>query len=169
MTSPQLIVRPETEDDRTAIHALHDAAFETSAEADLVDLLRKAGALTLSLVAETEGAPVGHVAVSPVTINDSDEARWYGLGPISVQPAHQGRGIGTTLMHEALKDTAAIGGQGMVLLGNPVFYTRFGFQPSTALGLSWENGGGPYFQAVNLGAANIPTGVVKYHAAFGAV
>ena len=169
MTSPPVIVRPETEDDRTAIHALHAAAFETSAEADLVDLLRSAGALTLSLVAETEGVPVGHVAVSPVTINDSDEARWFGLGPIAVHPTLQGQGIGTTLMLKALKETTAIGGQGMVLLGKPAFYTRFGFQPSTELGLSWEKGGGPYFQAVKLGAADVPSGVVKYHAAFDAV
>ncbi|MBT4739694.1 MAG: N-acetyltransferase [Rhodospirillaceae bacterium] len=169
MTSPSTIVRPETEEDQTAIHALHATAFETSAEAGLVDLLRTAGALSLSLIAEQDGALVGHVAVSPVTINDSDEAQWYGLGPISVHPKHQGEGIGTALMLKALKETATIGGQGMVLLGKPAFYTRFGFQPSTELGLPWEKDVGPYFQAVKLGAADIPSGVVKYHAAFDAV
>ena len=169
MTSPTPVSRPETENDLAKIHALNAAAFETAAEADLVDLLREAGALTPSLVAESDGEPVGHVAVSPVTINGSDRARWFGLGPIAVHPTHQRQGVGTTLMLKVLRETAAIDGQGMVLLGNPAFYSRFGFQRSTELGLSWENGGGPYFQAVNLGTAEIPSGTVKYHAAFDAV
>lgn len=166
---PSIAIRPETDEDHVKIHALHVAAFETSAEAMLVNLLRDDGALTLSLIVEAEGDIVGHVAISPVTINDSESARWYGLGPIAIQPNHQAQGIGATLMLKALAETAKIGGQGLVLLGEPAFYSRFGFVPSTEFGLSWEKGGGRFFQAVKLGTANAPSGVVKYHAAFDAV
>ncbi|MEQ8508911.1 MAG: N-acetyltransferase [Rhodospirillaceae bacterium] len=166
MTSPSPVIRLEMDADRAAIHALHSAAFETTAEADLVDLLRADNALTLSLVADIAGKLVGHVAVSPVTLNDSRDSKWFGLGPIAVHPNHQRRGIGATLMLKALNDTAALGGQGMVLLGDPAFYTRFGFQPSTDFDLAWENGGGPYFQAVKLGKATVPKGTVAYHPAF---
>ena len=81
-----------------AIHALTDAAFRdvphsSGTEAAIVDALRDAGALTLSLVAEEQGRIVGHVAFSPVTIN-GEASRWFGLGPVSVEPLEQRRGIG---------------------------------------------------------------------------
>ncbi len=159
-------LRTETAADQKEIQALVVAAFKQKNEADLVDRLRSAGALTLSIVAERDGVIVGHVAVSPVTIVGREDAKWFGLGPIAVSPDCQRQGIGAALMHKALKETAAIGGQGMVLLGNPAYYARFGFQPSTDFGLPWEKGGGPYFQAVKLGATVTPSGTVKYHAAF---
>lgn len=72
------------------------------------------------------------------------------------------------LLH-ALKETKAIGGQGIFLLGNPKYYSRFGFRPSTEFELTWEKGGGPYFQAIKLGESEAPSGVVKFHPAFDAV
>ena len=164
MSAP--IIRPETAGDRVAIHALTAAAFGRDAEANLIDLLRDADALSLSLVAWDNDVLAGHVAVSPVTLTPSAPVSWYGLGPIAVHPDLQGRGIGTQLMTKALADTAALGGDGVVLLGDPKFYGRFGFRPSTELGLTWENGGGPYFQAVRLSAGDVPAATVAYHPAF---
>ncbi|NLH48983.1 MAG: N-acetyltransferase [Myxococcales bacterium] len=59
------------------------------------------GALTISLVAEEEGKVVGHVAFSPVTIADGSES-WYALGPVSVLPELQNRGIGSALIRQGL-------------------------------------------------------------------
>lgn len=70
-------------------------------EHHIVAALRDAGALIISLVAEQNGQIVGHVAVSPVMINGSDKENWFGLGPISVLPDHQGQGIGSALMNAA--------------------------------------------------------------------
>ena len=162
----QIAIRPETPADVESIHALTTAAFETEAEANLNDLLREAGALTLSLTAWIEDRLAGHVAVSPVTIEGAPDAAWYGLGPIAVQPDLQGQGIGSQLMLKALADTAKLGGNGIVLLGDPKYYARFGFRPSTDFGLAWENGGGPYFQAVRLSDAAVPSGSVRFHPAF---
>jgi len=93
-----LQIRPERPGDIDAIRALttaafKDAPFSSGTEAGIVDVLRADGALVVSLVAEEDGRVVGHVAFSPVRI-DVAEGDWYGLGPVSVEPARQRRGIG---------------------------------------------------------------------------
>lgn len=111
MTTP--VIREESPADTAAIHALTAAAFLNAphtahTEQFIVDALRKAGALALSLVAEEGGEVVGHVALSPVSISDGSTG-WYGLGPISVEPALQRRGIGSLLMRAALRVQARAG------------------------------------------------------------
>ena len=119
-------VRPESAADAGAIRDLTFAAFRGMPYADgdehvLVDRLREAGALTVSLVAEREGRVVGHVAFSP-----ADAEGWYALGPVSVLPAHQRRGIGSSLIRAGL---AALGNaRGCILVGDPKVYERFGFE-----------------------------------------
>ena len=108
-----MILRPERDRDIDAIRALTQTAFRTAPHADgtehlIIDRLRAAGALTLSLVAEADGAIVGHVAFSPVAVSDGSEG-WYGLGPISVDPARQGEGIGGKLIREGLEGLKALG------------------------------------------------------------
>jgi putative acetyltransferase len=111
-----IIVRPETASDEAAIHALTVAAFREAlhtshTEQLIVDALRKTGALSVSLVAESKGGCVGHVAASPVVITDCSPG-WFGLGPLSVLPEYQGRGVGSRLMREVLgilKDRGAAG------------------------------------------------------------
>lgn len=162
-------VRPESPSDVSAIEALTTAAFlaaphTSHTEQFIVAALRRAGVLTVSLVAVEEGAVVGHVAVSPVVISDG-AVGWYGLGPVSVLPARQGQGIGSRLMLEALGALRTRGAAGCVLLGDPAFYARFGFRMEPGLVLP----GVPpeYFQVLAFGAA-LPRGVVTYHAAFDA-
>ncbi|MEJ2071196.1 MAG: N-acetyltransferase [Syntrophobacterales bacterium] len=89
--------------------------------------MRAAKALSISLVAEIDGKVVGHIAFSPVAISDGSHD-WYGLGPISVLPAFQKRGIGKSLMHEGLALLKALGAHGCVLVGDPGYYERFGFR-----------------------------------------
>jgi len=90
--------------------------------------LRKAGALTISLAAEQDGEIVGHVAVSAVSMSDGS-ADWYGLGPISVTPERQRKGIGSGLMQAALRLLRERSPAGCVLVGDPAYYARFGFKP----------------------------------------
>ncbi|MDH4558010.1 N-acetyltransferase [Pseudomonas sp. BN417] len=164
-----LAIRPETSADIPAIERLTADAFlhaphRSGTEQFIVDALRRAGQLTLSLVALEDGELVGHVALSPVNIS-SGATGWYGLSPISVTPARQGAGIGSRLMAAALAGLRDLGAEGCVLLGDPGYYSRFGFvvHPGLVLpGVPAE-----YFQALALGG-NWAEGEVSYHAAFDA-
>jgi putative acetyltransferase len=161
------VVRPETPADIATIHDVTAAAFLNAphtahTEQFIVDALRKAGALAISLVAEDGGVVVGHVAVSPVSISDGS-AGWFGLGPISVSPELQGRGIGSLLMQGALRLLRERGAAGCVLVGDPAYYSRFGFKPEA--GLVMPDVPPEYFQALPFGRS-LPRGVVAHHAAF---
>lgn len=162
-------VREESPFDIAAIHAVTAAAFRNAPHTDhnepfIVDALRKARALSVSLVAEQDGAIVAHVAVSPVTVSDGS-CGWYGLGPISVLPEFQGRGIGSRLMRDALQRLRQMGAAGCVLLGDPSFYARFGFKAEP--GIVLPDAPPECFQALSFGPA-LPRGVVAYHESFAA-
>jgi len=165
----ELTVRKEMTGDEEAIHGVIVAAFRevpysSHTEQHIVRALREADALTVSLVAETNGDIVGHVAISPVQISDGATG-WFGLGPISVVPEWQGQGqgIGSRLMTAALTQLREQGAAGCVLLGDPAFYRRFGFETRAELVLP----GVPpeYFQALSFDGSR-PRGEVIYHAAF---
>ena len=99
-------------------------------EAQIVEELRRDGALTLSLVGEADGEIVAHVAFSQVRIGEV-QTGWYGLGPVSVRPDLQNRGFGSALIREGLSRLRALGANGCVLLGYPPYYARFGFEPDS--------------------------------------
>lgn len=111
-------------------------AFSGETEARLVQRLHSAKGVTLSLVAEVEGEIVGHVLFSPVTIDGTDAA--VGLGPMAVLPAHQGRGIGSLLVREGLRQLEGLGHAAIVVVGHADYYPRFGFGPARRSGLSCE-------------------------------
>lgn len=162
-------IRFETSGDIKAIHALTAAAFKdaehsSGTEAAIVDALREAKALTVSLVALDKGEIAGHVAFSPVTIGGL-ELGWYGLGPVSVHPGHQRKGIGQALIREGLEHLGSIGAKGCVVLGDPGYYARFGFSSTPVVYL--EGVPAEYFQALAFSGA-IPPGQVRYHDAFAA-
>ena len=162
-----LILRNEETSDRQAIEEVTRAAFLNAPHAAhtehlIVNGLREAGALSISLVAEQEGKVVGHVAVSPVDIGDG-AAGWYGLGPLSVLPELQGQGIGSALMRKAIEKLKSMGAAGCVLVGNPVFYNRFGFRAEP--GLTYPNVPVEYLLSLPLNG-EIPQGEVTYHPAF---
>lgn len=160
-------IRQERPQDAATIHALTEAAFKDmpfsdQTEAKVVDALRAAGALTLSLVATEGGEILGHVAFSPVRIN-ADAGDWYGLGPVSVWPDRQRRGIGQHLIREGLQRLQAMGAGGCVLLGDPRYYRRFGFESDPGL---YAVGAPPgAFQCLTLNGAR-PRGPVSFHPAF---
>jgi putative acetyltransferase len=165
----QIEIRNETAVDVAEIEAVTISAFRNAphtshTEQFIVSALRKAGKLTLSLVADAEGKIIGHVAVSPVCISDGTSA-WFGFGPISVMPEHQRRGVGSRLMCEALRILRERGAAGCVLLGEPKYYSRFGFEVDPDLILPGIPPG--YFQAISFGSSR-PQGTVSYHEAFNA-
>jgi putative acetyltransferase len=121
--------------------------------------------LTVSLVAEVDGAIVGHVAVSPISISDGSQ-NWYGLGPISVTPDYQSVGIGSQLMRQALVTLRELGASGCVVLGDPEYYGRFGFKAETSLVL--PNVPPEYFQVISFDAP-VPIGLVSYHESFNSI
>ena len=173
-----IVVRSETEADHEAIFeltrtAFADHQFSSHTEHFIIDRLRRAGALSVSLVAQKQGAVAGHIAFSPVAISDGSSG-WYGLGPVSVLPELQGAGIGTLLVNAGLNALKARGAQGCVVVGEPRFYTRFGFRRMQALVL--EEIPPEYFMAVPLGreggedreGREVAAGSVAYHEAFAA-
>lgn len=162
-----ITIRHEESRDITEIDAITKAAFSASSyglnnEPEIIKALRKADALVISLVAENDTKLVGHVAVSPVQISDRAEG-WYGLGPLSVLPEYQRQGIGATLIQEVLNGLRRQSAAGCVLVGEPAYYARFGFNNSPDL--KYPGIPGKYFQALKFGAS-MPVGVVSYHEAF---
>lgn len=132
-------IRPETPADIAAIRAINLAAFaehpfSRQTEHSIVDGLRAARALSVSLVAEvaSPGGVAGHIAFSPAPISGQDLG-WYLLGPVAVLPALQRRGIGSALVRAGLVALQGLGAQGCVLVGDPAFYTRLGFRQATRL------------------------------------
>lgn len=160
-------IRNELPSDAAAIEAVTVAAFgsaehSSGTEQFIVRALRDCGQLAVSLVAEEDSRIVGHAAVSPVTIT-TGSLGWYGLGPVSVVPEQQGTGIGTMLITQALERLRSSGAAGCVVLGEPGYYSRFGFNADPRLVLP----GVPaeYFQAIRFDGAT-PAGEVAYDASF---
>jgi len=163
----KLIIRSEVPKDVVSIDAVTESAFldapHTNHKEQLIlAALRDAGVLTVSLVAEMDGAIVGHVAISPVFVS-SGAPGWFGIGPISVIPKLQGRGIGSQLMREALARLLERRASGCVVLGDPSYYRRFGFVNEARLVL--PDVPPQYFMALSFGQP-LPTGMVTYHPAF---
>ena len=166
-TVDDLIVRSETPADIDAITEVTLAAFtdhpiSNMTEHFIVLALREAGALTVSLVAEIDGCVFGHVAFSPVTISDGT-TDWYGLGPVSVLPAMQKRGIGQALIKEGVSLLRQSGGRGCVLVGDPGYYKRLGFENFPQL--VHEGVPPDVFLAMPFDG-EVPEGVVVFHEGF---
>lgn len=164
-----MIIRDERASDFDAITEITAAAFAdclhgNHTEQFIVKALRAAGALSVSLVAEEDGEVVGHIAFSPVRI-EGEACGWYGLGPVSVRPDRQRRGIGSALIREGLERLKAAGGRGCLLVGEPGYYVRFGF--GNLPGLVLEGVPPEVFMGLGFGE-EIPRGTVVFHEGFGA-
>jgi putative acetyltransferase len=162
-----VIVRPETERDLEGIREVNIAAFQghpysQQTEHLIVEALRAAGALELSLVAELDGEVVGHIAFSPAEVGASS-AGWFLLGPVAVLPACQGEGIGRALVETGLDTLRSRGARGCVLVGDPAFYARFGFSANPRV--TW-NGVPQENVLCILMSGEMPSGGVAHHPAF---
>jgi putative acetyltransferase len=167
MTTRKILIRDETKCDAAGITEVTVAAFESMeisnhTEQFIIEALRSARALTLSLVAEVDGRVVGHIAFSPVTISDGTN-NWYGLGPVSVLPMYQQMGIGKTLILEGLARLKDIGAKGCCLVGHPQYYRKFGFE--NVAGLVHEGVPQEVFFALSFDG-RFPHGTVTFHEGF---
>jgi putative acetyltransferase len=164
-----IVIRNEMDSDIEAISEITRAAFENhqysnQTEEFIINALRDASALTISLVADAGKNVVGHIAFSPVTISDGSPG-WYGLGPISVLPEFQRQGIGKSLIREGLSMLKAAGAKGCILVGDPSYYKSLGFRNPPDLtieGVPQEN-----ILAFPFDENKIQ-GVVTFHEAFAA-
>jgi len=163
----EIDIRSETDADVDAITEVTIAAFKTleisnQTEQFIIEALRAAKALTVSLVADVGGRVIGHIAFSPVTISDGTRD-WYGLGPVSVLPEYQRQGIGKTLIREGLAQLRGMHARGCCLVGHPEYYKKFGFDnipklvhegvpPEVFLALSFDG--------------RTPQGTVTFHGGF---
>ena len=164
---PTPTIRWEIANDVPEIRVVIHAAFGRTGEADLVDGLRRAGALTLSVVALTSSRIVAHVAFSPVTISRQRPA--LALAPVAVAPDCQRQGIGSSLVRWSLEQCRQLGHGLVIVLGGPAYYSRFGFAPASRFGIECPFSVPPEeFMGLELspGAASGCRGMVCYRPEF---
>ena len=167
-----MLIRSEKEEDISSVYSLNKSAFESDAEAKLVNVLRSSLDDVISLVALDEDTVVGHIMFSPVAIVDCTEVKLYGLAPMAVNKKQQQKGIGTLLVEAGLKECKAQGISAVFVLGHPNYYPRFGFTPANKFGIQSEyDVPQNVFMAIELvaGSLNEIKGVVKYDSAFSSV
>ena len=127
----KLSIRPEGKEDIAAIRQLNRQTFDTDAEANLVDALRKSNVSILSLVAEYKDTIIGHILFSEVSLDGyCPGIRISGLAPMAVLPEYQRQGIGSQLVIRGNEACRYAGYSAVAVLGHPQFYRRFGFEPS---------------------------------------
>lgn len=155
-------VRPEQAGDIEAIDDVVFCAFGREDEARLVAQLRRDGDATISLVAVVGDAVIGHVLLSPMAAPFPA----LGLAPVSVAPKHQKQGVGAALVNAAIAQARQDEWSAIFVLGDPVYYGRFGFRADLAAGFSSPYAG-PHFMVLPLtDALPVVSGKVSYAAAF---
>jgi putative acetyltransferase len=162
-----ILIRDEKNTDFAIISEITIEAFKSMeisnhTEQFIIEALRSAKALTVSLVAEVNGLVVGHIAFSPVIMSDGTKD-WYGLGPVSVHPEFQRKGIGKALIQEGLSRLKNLKAKGCCLVGHPQYYRQFGFK--NVEGLVHEGIPQEVFFALSFDE-NIPQGNVTFHEGF---
>jgi putative acetyltransferase len=171
MTSTAALSKVEIREEQSAdyedIHTLTELAFRGRPyaggdEQDVIVRLRSAGDLTLSLIAVIDSKVVGQITFSPATVADHSQP-WFALGPVSVLPEFQGKGIGSQLINAGLSRIVDLGALGCILTGNPAYYQRFGFDFSPQN--CPQNEPAEFFM-LKLLAIDRPIGIFQFHSAF---
>lgn len=159
--------RDESPADRARIHGLVEAAFASRVEADLVDQLREEGVVISSLVAVCDGEIVGHALFSQVWIDGEVPATLASLAPLAVRPDWQRGGIGAALVTKGIDACRSAGYAGIIVVGEPHYYARFGFSPDLVAHLASPYAGDA-FMGLELmpGAIARLRGTVRYPRAF---
>lgn len=165
----KIVIRDETDGDIEVISEVTAAAFKAleisnHTEQFIIEALRAAGALSVSMVAELDSRVVGHIAFSPITISDGT-LNWYGLGPVSVSPEYQRQGIGEALIREGLSRLKDMNGRGCCLVGHPDYYGKFGFEKRA--GLAHDGVPPEVFFTLSFDG-HTPQGTVTFHEGFSA-
>jgi putative acetyltransferase len=172
-------IRPETSEDFLQVRQVNELAFGQTAEADLVDALRRSGAGSLSLVAEDDAiaadkAIIGHILFTPVVVESAGRTiTGMGLAPMAVLPDRQRQGIGSQLVRRGVEILAERRCPFVVVVGHPEYYPRFGFKPASSHGLAsqWEGMPEAAFMVMVLDRDAMAgvSGVAKYRDEFNTV
>lgn len=167
--SRRLTIRETTPTDRKDVLAVIEAAFGRADEAKLVDALWQEDAIVLDLAAVEDGKIVGHCAFSLVTADPVIKGAALGLAPVSVAPARQRSGIGAALIETGLDICKTRGASLMVVLGEPAYYSRFGFRPGARQNMSWAAlDAGDAFQIIDWAGLGDTPRRIHYHPLFSA-
>jgi putative acetyltransferase len=154
-------IRNEETKDIDQVREIVRAAFATAAESKLVDALRANGKAIISLVAVHGDQVLGHVLFSPVSTAPPSEANGIGLAPVTVHQDVQSQGIGSELIREGLRLAKELGFDYCVVLGDPKYYSRFGFEKASNFDLQNEYGVDDEFMVIHLTEGHV-SGLVKY-------
>ena len=154
--------------DREQVLALLEAAFGQEDEGKIVEHLWRENAVTIERVAEHGGVVVGYIAYTNVQTDPAIDGPQLGLAPLAVAPAHQQQGFGSALVEETLSVCRDMGANLIVVLGEPSYYGRFGFEPASSRNMRWDAlDAGDAFQMI---AGDMIKGdaarIVQYHPAF---
>ncbi len=162
------LIRTEGDGDHKVVFEVVRSAFGEDTEAELVDLIRSRDEALVSLVAESDGLIAGHVLISPIEMIPTFKGRLGGVAPLSVLPSLQNQGIGKLLMKAVISQSLSLGLDALFLLGNPAYYSRFGFVTSH---IQNEYGATGAFMHMELrkGCLEGTTGLAKYVSAFAEV
>lgn len=134
--------------DHAAIREINEAAFAQPDEARLIEALRAAGDVMFELVAEAEGAVVGHILFSRLWADRTELIA--ALAPMAVHPHHQRKGLGGRLIETGVETCREFGAHAVMVLGHPDYYPRFGFSAEAASKVSSRYSGSPAFMALEL-------------------
>lgn len=167
-------IRPFEAEDEAAVRSILETAFKGDVEARIVEALREDDADALELVAENHGQLIAEIMFSPVTAITAagEEIYGVGLGPVAVLPQFERQGVASLLIENGLGFMRQLGAPYCMLLGDPAFYGRFGFEPGRARKWAWEKDPdfqfGDAFQVLALGETGLPAGpaTTAYHPAF---
>ena len=158
-------IREEEAKDIERVREVIQAAFPSVVESRLVDALRASGKATISLVAINGDDVLGHILFSPVTTTPRSDSKGIGLAPVAVRPDAQSQGIGSKLIKEGLRRCKELGFDYCVVLGDPKYYQRFGFQKASPLGIRNEYGVDDEFMVLRFSERDV-AGLVQYASEF---
>jgi putative acetyltransferase len=159
-----MILRDERPEDAAAVHEVVFTAFGQPGEAGLVRALHADGDAVIALVGEDAGRIVGHVMFSRMIA----PLRALALAPVAAEPDRQGHGIGSALIHAGIERARAEGWDAIFVLGDPGYYTRFGFAVEIAAGFSSPYAGA-HFMGLALRPLPVTTGELIHAPAFAAL
>ncbi|HSE01382.1 MAG TPA: N-acetyltransferase [Burkholderiales bacterium] len=150
------LIRPASLEDAAAIRRVHVTAFPTAAEANVVERLRAGGKAVIEMVALDGDSVVGHIVFSPVALRPRAGVVGLGLAPLAVLPDHEKHGVGRRLIQNGLAECHRWGAGFVVVIGDPPYYTRFGFEPAAKHGLRSQYPAGDRFMVFKLEAGALP-------------
>ena len=154
-------IRKEEAKDTDQVRTVLRAAFLSHAESKLVEALREHGKAIISLVAVDSEQVLGHILFSPVTTTPPSEAKGLGLTPVAVHPIMQWQGIGSQLIRQGLQLCQELGYDYCVVLGDPKYYQRFGFERASPFGIRNEYGVDDEFMIIRFSDRGV-AGLVQY-------